>query len=129
MEPFVQMSLKAYDVLKFNNEHLKRELKKEQESHSEDVAQAQKEINYLEEKIEQYKKYILEYCCKRLDVESYSLEYYLDIDSSTYGMNYRDDLLELGFTKQEMDKFIADKYEEYEKNDGKEKQNANKCYL
>lgn len=30
-------------------------------------------------------------------------------------MNYRDDLLELGFTKQEMDKFIADKYEEYVK--------------
>lgn len=40
MENFVQMSLETYDVLKFNNEHLKRELKKEQESHSEDVAQA-----------------------------------------------------------------------------------------
>lgn len=32
-----------------------------------------------------------------------------------YGMNYRDDLLNLGFTKQEMDGFIADKYEEYVK--------------
>lgn len=115
MEPFVQMPLKAYDELKSNIEYLKRTLKKERELRCKDNIQAQKEINYLKEKIEQYKKYILEYRCKRLDVESYSLEYYLDIDSSTYGMNYRDDLFELGFTKQEMDKFIADKYEEYVK--------------
>lgn len=43
MESFVQMSLREYDILKFNSEHLKRELKDEQESHSEDVAQAKKE--------------------------------------------------------------------------------------
>lgn len=54
MESFVQMSLREYDILKFNSEHLKRELKDEQESHSEDVAQAKKEINDLAEKIEQY---------------------------------------------------------------------------
>lgn len=99
MEPFVQMPLKAYDELKSNIEYLKRTLKEERELRCKYNIQAQKEINYLKEKIEQYKKYILEYRCKRLDVESYSLEYYLDIDSSTYGMNYRDDLLELGFTK------------------------------
>lgn len=40
MEPFVQMPLGTYDTLKFNNEYLKRKLKEEQESHSEDVAQA-----------------------------------------------------------------------------------------
>lgn len=45
MEPFVQMPLGTYDTLKFNNEYLKRKLKEEQESHSEDVAQAKKEIN------------------------------------------------------------------------------------
>lgn len=115
MESFVQMSLREYDILKFNSENLKRELKEEQESHSEDVAQAKKEINDLAEKIDQYKQHILGYACRWLDVENYSLEHYLDIDSFNYGMNYKDELLNLGFTKQEMDGFIADKYEEYVK--------------
>lgn len=115
MEAFVQMSLETYDTLKFNNEYLKRRLKEEQESHSEDVALAKKKINDLAEKIDQYKQHILERNCKRLDVDTYSLEHYLDIDSFNYGMNYKDDLLNLGFTKQEMDGFIADKYEEYVK--------------
>lgn len=65
----------------------------------------------MAEKIDQYKKYILERNCRFLDVENYSLEQYLDIDSWNYGMNYKDDLLNLGFTKQDMDGFIADKYE------------------
>lgn len=112
MESFVQMSLREYDILKFNSEHLKRELKDEQESHSEDVAQAKKEINDLVEKIEKYKQYILECRCKLLEVESYSPERYLDIDSPYYGMYFKDELLKLGFTKQEMDAFILDKYEE-----------------
>lgn len=112
MEEFVQMSLKTYDSLKSNVEYLKGALKKEQESHNEDVAQAKKEINDLVEKIEQYKKYILEYRCKWLDVDNYSLGHYLDIDSWDYGVNYKDDLLNLGFTRKEMDKFIVDKYEE-----------------
>lgn len=121
MESFVQMSLREYDTLKFNNEYLKRRLKEEQESHSEDVAQAKKEINDLAEKIDQYKKHILERNCRFLDVENYSLEQCLDIDSWTYGMNYKDDLLNLGFTKQDMDGFIADKYEELVKEkEGKE---------
>ena len=121
MESFVQMSLREYDTLKFNNEYLKRKLKEEQESHSEDVAQAKKEINDLAEKIDKYKKYLLELNCRFLDVENYSLEHYLDIDSWNYGMNYKDDLLNLGFTKQDMDGFIADKYEELVKEkEGKE---------
>ena len=115
MEAFVQTPLGTYDTLKFNNEYLKRRLKEEQESHSEDVAQAKKEINDLVEKIEKYKKYLLELNCRFLDVENYSLEHYLDIDSWNYGMNYRDELLNLGITKQEMDEFIVDKYEEYVK--------------
>lgn len=115
MESFVQMSLREYDILKFGSENLKKELKEEQESHSEDVAQAKKEINDLAEKIDQYKQHILEYRCRWLDVENYSLEHYLDIDSFNYGMNYKDELLNLGFTKQEMDGFIADKYEEHVK--------------
>lgn len=113
MEAFVQMPLETYDVLKSNNEYLKRKLKDEQESHSEDVSQAKKEINDLVEKIDQYKKHILERNCRFLDVENYSLEQYLDIDSWNYGMNYKDELLSLGFTKQEMDDFISNKYEEY----------------
>lgn len=112
MESFVQMSLREYDILKFGSENLKKELKEEQESHDKDVAQAKKEINDLAEKIDQYKKHILERNCRFLDVENYSLEQYLDIDSWNYGMNYKDDLLNLGFTKQDMDGFIADKYEE-----------------
>lgn len=60
MEAFVQMSLETYDLLKSNNEYLKRRLKEEQESHSEDVAQAKKEINDLAEKIDQYKKHIFD---------------------------------------------------------------------
>lgn len=113
MESFVQMSLEAYDTLKFNNEHLKRELKKEQESHSEDIAQLREATNNLVKKMEQYKQYILEYRCKWLKVENYSLEQYLDIDSFNYGINCKNELLSLGFTKQEMDEFIVDKYEEY----------------
>lgn len=112
MESFVQMPLREYDILKFNSENLKRELKEEQESHSEDVAQAQKEINDLAEKIDQYERYILECRCKWLDVENYSLEHYLNTDSWNYGMNCKDELLSLGITKQEMDEFIVDKYEE-----------------
>lgn len=112
MEDFVQMSLKANDLLKSNNEYLKRKLKEEQESHNEDVAQAKKEINDLAEKIEQYKQHILERNCRVLDVDRYSLEHYLNEDSWNYGMNYKDELLSLGFTKQDMDGFIADKYEE-----------------
>lgn len=112
MEGFVQMSLKTYDSLKSNVEYLKGALKKEQESHSEDDAQAKKEINDLAEKIEQYKQYILECRCKLLEVESYSPERYLDIDSPYYGMYFKDELLRLGFTKQEMDAFILDRYEE-----------------
>lgn len=115
MEEFVQMSLETYDSLKGNNECLKRKLKEEQESHNEDVAQAKKEINDLVEKIEQYKQHILERNCRLLDVDNYSLEQYLDIDSWNYGMNYKDELLSLGITKQEMDEFIVDKYEEYVK--------------
>ena len=113
MEEFVQLSLETYDSLKLNNEHLKRELKKEQESHNEDVAQAIKEKNELVEKIDQYKQHILERNCRLLDVETYSLEHYLNTDSWNYGMNYKDELLNLGITKQEMDEFIVDKYEEY----------------
>lgn len=113
MEEFVQLSLKTYDLLKSNNEYLKRKLKEEQESHSEDVAQAKKEINDLVEKIEQYKQYILERECEWLDVESYSIEHYLNTNPWNYGMNHKDELLSLGITKQEMDEFIVDKYEEY----------------
>lgn len=115
MEAYVQMPLEIYDALKHDKEYLRRELKEERESHSEDVAQAQKEINDLVEKIEQYKKYILECRCKWLDVENNSLEHYLDTDSWNYGMNCKDELLSLGITKQEMDEFIVDKYEEYVK--------------
>lgn len=115
MKEFVQMSLETYDSLKSNNECLERKLKNEQESHNEDVAQAKKEINDLVEKIEQYKQHILERNCRFLDVDTYSLEHYLNIDSWNYGMNYRDELLNLGITKQEMDEFIVDKYEEYVK--------------
>ena len=115
MESFVQMSLREYDILKFGSENLKKELKEEQESHSEDVAQAKKEIKDLVEKIEQYKQHILKCNCKFLNIEVYSLEQYLNIDSWTYGMNYKDELLSLGITKQEMDAFICDKYEEYVK--------------
>lgn len=125
MEAFVQMPLETYDTLKSNNEYLKDALKYERESHSEDVAQAQKEINDLAEKIEQYKQHILERNCRRLNVETYSLKQYLNIDSWNYGMNYKDELLKLGFTKQEMDEFITDKYEEYlkEKEEKEEKEN------
>lgn len=112
MKEFVQMSLETYDSLKSNNECLERKLKKEQESHNEDVAQAKKEINDLAEKIEQYKQHVLERNCRLLDVDTYSLEHYLNKDSWNYGMNYRDELLNLGITKQEMDEFIVDKYEE-----------------
>lgn len=112
MESFVQMSLEAYDTLKFNNENLKRELKEEQESHSEDVAQAKEKINYLAEKIEQYRQYILECRCKFIDVNDDTLEKLLSDYPWNYGMNCKDELLKLGFTKQEMDEFIVDKYEE-----------------
>lgn len=112
MEGFVQMPLKTYDSLKSNVEHLKGALKKEQESHDKDVAQAKKEINDLAKKIDQYKQHILERNCKWLDVDTYSLEHYLDIDPWNYGMNYKDELLRIGFTKQEMDEFIVNKYEE-----------------
>ena len=115
MEAFVQMPLGTYDTLKSNNEYLKRRLKEEQESHSEDVAQAKKEINDLAEKIEQYKQHILERNCRILDVDRYSLEHYLNEYPWNYGMNYKDELLSLGITKQEMDEFIVDKYEEYVK--------------
>lgn len=112
MEEFVQMSLETYDVLKFNNEYLKRKLKEEQEKHDEDVAKYEKEINDLAEKIEQYKQYILEYRCKYIDVNNDSIEELLSNDILNYGMNCKDELLKLGFTKQEMDAFILDKYEE-----------------
>ena len=111
MEAFVQMSLETYDLLKSNNEYLKRSLKDEQESHSEDVAKAKKEINDLAEKVEQYKQYILECRCKFIDVDNDSLEKLLSDYPWNYGMNCKDELLELGFTKQEMDAFILDKYE------------------
>ena len=113
MEAFVQMPLETYDVLKNNNEYLKEALKYEREQHSEDVAKAEKEKNDLFEKIEKYKQHILECNCRLLDVDTYSLENYLDIDSWNYGMNYKDELLNLGFTKQEMDEFVANKYNEY----------------
>nr|DAE60654.1 MAG TPA: hypothetical protein [Caudoviricetes sp.] len=112
MESFVQMSLREYDILKFNSENLKREIKEEQESHSEDVAQAKKEINDLVEKIEKYKQYILECRCRWIDVDNDSIEKLLSDDSWNYGMNCKEELLKLGFTKQEMDAFILDKYEE-----------------
>lgn len=112
MEAFVQMSLETYDSLKRNNEYLKTKLKEEQESHNEDVTQAKKEINDLAEKIEQYKQYILECRCKFIDVDDDSLEKLLSDYPWNYGMNCKDELLKLGFTKQEMDEFIVDKYEE-----------------
>ena len=113
MKEFVQMQLETYDLLKYNNEYLKRKLKEEKELHNEDIAKAEKEKNDFVDKIEQYKQFILKCNCKYLNVEAYSLEQYLDIDSWTYGMNYKDELLNLGFTKQDMDEFIENKYEEY----------------
>lgn len=113
MEAFVQMPLETYDVLKNNNEYLKESLKYEREQHNEDVAKVEKEKKDLFEEIEQYKQFILKCNCKYLNVDEYSLEHYLDIDSWNYGMNYKDDLLNLGFTKQEMDEFISNKYNEY----------------
>lgn len=56
-----------------------------------------------------------------MEVDSFSLGYYLDINSFHYGMYYKDELLKLGFTKQEMDEFILDRYEELVKDkEGKE---------
>lgn len=115
MQAIVQMPLEKYDSLKSINEYLKRMLKKEQETHNGDVVRAKTEMNHLVEKIEQYKKYILERNCKLANTVTYSLEQYLDVDSWTYGMYYKDELLSLGITKQEMDEFIVDKYEEYVK--------------
>lgn len=112
MEAYVQMPLETYDVLKSNNEYLKRKLKEEQELHNEDIAQINEVINDLEEKIEQYKQYILEYRCKYIDVNNDSIEELLSDDIWNYGMNCKDELLNLGFTKQEIDAFILDKYEE-----------------
>lgn len=121
MEAFVQMPLETYDVLKNNNEYLKESLKYEREQHNEDVAKYEKEINDLAEKIEQYKQYILEYRCKYIDVNNDSLEELLSNDRLNYGINHKDELLKLGFTKQEMDAFILDKYEELVKEkEGKE---------
>ena len=94
MEAFVQMSLETYDVLKSNNEYLKRKLKEEQELHNEDIAQINEVINDLRLKIDLYKQFILKCNCKYLNVDGYSLEQYLDIDSWTYGMNYKDEILE-----------------------------------
>ena len=113
MEAFVQMPLETYDVLKNNNEYLKESLKYEWEQHNDDVAKSEKEKKDLVDKIEQYKQFILKCNCKYLNDDVYSLEQYLDIDSWTYGMNYKDELLSIGITKQEMDEFIANKYEEY----------------
>ena len=112
MEAYVQMPLETYDTLKYNNEYLKESLKYEREQHNEDVAKYEKEINDLAEKIEQYKQYILEYRCKYIDVNNDSIEELLSNDIWNYGMNCKDELLKLGFTKQEMDAFILDKYEE-----------------
>lgn len=81
MESFVQMSLEAYDSLKSNNECLKRELKEERESHNKHIAQAEITIKDSAKKIEQYKQCIMECCCKMFDVDNYSLEYYLGINS------------------------------------------------
>ena len=118
MEAFVQMPLETYDALKNNNKHLKEALKEEQEQHSEDIAQINELINDLRLKIDLYKQFILKCNCKYLNVEVYSLEQYLNIDSWDYGMNYKDELLSLGLTKQEMDEFIANKYDEYLKEKG-----------
>ena len=112
MESFVQLSLREYDILKFNSENIKRELKEEQESHIKDIEQFNEAMNELYSNIDLYKQHILESECKWLDVENYSLEHYLSTDSWNYGMNHKDELLKLGFTKQEMDAFILDKYEE-----------------
>lgn len=110
MEDFVQMSLERYDTLKQNIEYFKRELKEERESHNKNVVQAERTIKALAKKIEQYKQYILGRNCRMIDAESYSLEHFLDINSWTYGINYKDDLLNIGFTKQEMDEFISNEY-------------------
>ena len=123
MEAFVQMSLETYDLLKSNNEYLKTKLKEERESHNEDAVQAKKEIKDLIEKIDQYKQYILKCRCKWLDVDNNSLDHYLNTDSWNYGMNCKDELLNLGFTKQEMDEFIVDKYEEYVKEKEEDEEN------
>lgn len=104
------MSLEIYDSLKVSNDSLKRQQIAQQETYSNYVAQTQKKIHYLEEKIEQYKQYILGRNCRILCVDNYSLEYYLNINSCDYGMYYKDDLLNLGFTKQEMDEFISNEY-------------------
>lgn len=112
MESFVQMPLAAYDSLKLSNDSLKRQQIAQQETYSNYVAQTQKEIYFLKKKTEQYKKYILGRNCERLYVDNHSLEYYLDINSLNYAINYKDDLLKMGFTKQEMDEFISNKYEE-----------------
>lgn len=71
MEAFVQMSLETYDVLKFNNEYLKRKLKEEQELHSEDIAQINEVMNDLILKIDLYKQFILKCNCKYLNVDAY----------------------------------------------------------
>ena len=121
MEAYVQMPLETYDVLKSNNEYLKRKLKEEQESHSEDVAKINEVMNDLRSKIEKYKQYILEYRCKYIDVNNDSLEELLSDDIWNYGINCKYELLSLGFTKQEMDEFIENEYKKrLKEKEGKE---------
>lgn len=126
MEDFVQMSLERYDTLKHDREYLMRELKEEQESHNKNIVQAERTIKDLAKKIEQYKKYILGRNCRMIDADNYSLKYYLDINTWAYGIDYKDDLLKLGFTKQEMDEFISNEYKKAvkEKEENKKEENT-----
>lgn len=115
MKEFVQMSLEKYDELKSNNEYLKRTLKQEQQSHKEDIEQAERKMCDLISNMKLYKEHILEYRCKYFDTKEETLEDCLSREPWKYGMNYPEDLLKLGFTYEEMDEFIKNKYEEYKK--------------
>lgn len=120
MEEFVQISLDKYDTLKYNNDYLKQALKQEQELHSEHIAKLQMNICDLNSKIEDLKKYILDYRCKYMDTKEGTVEDYLERNALYYGMNDMKSLLNLGFTYAEMDEAIKKQYEVYKKEQSKD---------
>ena len=105
----VHLSIETYNKLK----HGEMRMLKKSESMQDHIAMLEDEITELTCQLEVFKEEILNKYLLDYRVRNYQLEDVTDIGELNYGLDNSNHLLKIGFTIQEMNKFITKKWEEF----------------
>ena len=105
----VHLSIETYNKLK----HGEMRMLKKSESMQDHITMLEDEITELTCQLEVFKEEILNKYLLDYRVRNYQLEDVTDIGELNYGLDNSNHLLKIGFTIQEMNKFITKKWEEF----------------